>query len=137
MKKELKFQLYIQLFLSICMLIGISLSRPLIEKVGGPFWTIFWAAFLGIIISMSISFLIKWYLLRKKNNNIPDTDERTLNNMKTSLLWSYVLSMCLFSLIVLLLLFLDVMVIKTELLLYTLIFMWATLVVSLLVGKKF
>ena len=135
MKKELRIHLYISIFFSICMLIGISLVKPLIEKDGGSFWTIFWSAFIGIIIFMSISFLIKWILSRKKNKNIPDTDERTLENMKTSLLWSYILTMFLSSMSILILLFLEIKIIETEWL-YALIFMWITLVGSLLIGKK-
>ncbi|MFI3804261.1 hypothetical protein [Vagococcus fluvialis] len=136
MKKELRVQLHINLFFGICTLIGISLVKPLIEKDGGSFWTIFWLAFLGIIVFMSISLFIKWLLLRKKNKNIPDTDERTLENMRTSLLWAYILTMFLSSVSILFLLFLEVKIIEIEWLLYALIFMWVTLVGSLLIGKK-
>lgn len=89
MKQKLKIQVTIDIFLGICMLIGLLLSKEKIETQG---WTLataiglfclFWLFFLGL------SLLISWLLLRNHNENIPEFDERTIQNMILGVFWAF------------------------------------------------
>ncbi|MFN6832818.1 hypothetical protein SFB97_10995 [Enterococcus hirae] len=135
MKQKLKMQVTIDIFLGICMLIGLLLSKEKIETQG---WTLataiglfclFWLFFLGL------SLLISWLLLRNHNENIPEFDERTIQNMILGVFWAFLSCIFIASIAVIALFFLSVKTISINTIAIGLCITWLAMFIGMGIGK--
>lgn len=108
MKKELRTLIGIEIFLGICMMIGLFIARPIIEKDGTvTFWYCFWTILPTLIVVFSTNTYL-YYRKLKKQGNLPTVDERTVNNMRTAIEWSCFFILTISSILIFGLLYLEV-----------------------------
>ncbi|WP_440897812.1 hypothetical protein ACS127_07555 [Amphibacillus sp. Q70] len=140
MKKKLKTMVWLELYLLICMMIGVFLAKPTIEtELNLSFWGVFGIVLLSLVVIFSLNSYFYYRILKKrelkKGGNIPEVDERTFENMKTAMEWACVIILLVSSLLALSLLFLGVEQVETDWLVMYMISMWFILMGSLLIGK--
>lgn len=134
-KKEYLTLVIIQIFFSICMVIGVWIAKPIIESEQGDFWTIFFSAVTGIVL-FSVGFLyLRWYKLKKRKHNVPENDERTFNNIINAMAWSAFLFLLISSISVFALSFSGIQQIEVGWLYVYLLGMWGLLLLQMIIGK--
>lgn len=139
-EKKVKTMVWLELYLLICMMIGVFLAKPTIEaELNLPFWGVFGIVLLTLVIVFSLNTYLYDRRLKKrelkKYGNVPEVDERTFEHMKMAMEWACVIILLVSSIVVFSLLFLGIERIETSWLAAYMILMWFILMGALLIGK--
>lgn len=118
------------------MLIGLLLSKEEIEAQGWSLIPTIGLFFLFWLIFSGLSLLISWLFQRNRNENIPEFDERTIQNIILGMFWAFLSWAFIASMAaVLTLFFLSVETLSINIVVIGLAITWLAMFTGMGIGK--